>query len=71
MKYVSFSSLTSDDIHVWQTLIFQSACLLLRVDDIVSARRVQGGGGPGPSNLGSGPGAGDGDQDDGGMQPEM
>ncbi|KAM0755068.1 T-complex protein 1 subunit gamma [Meredithblackwellia eburnea MCA 4105] len=43
----------------------ESACLLLRVDDIVSAQRpkeAQGGGGPMPQ-----PGEGD----DGGMQPEM
>lgn len=47
----------------------ESACLLLRVDDIVSARRPKEAAGGAPQNMGSGPGMGDGD--DGGMQPEQ
>ncbi|GAA5872954.1 hypothetical protein JCM16303_006890 [Sporobolomyces ruberrimus] len=43
----------------------ESACLLLRVDDIVSAKRPQGENGPGVQSTAPG------DDGEGGMQPEM
>lgn len=45
----------------------ESACLILRVDDVVSAKR-RGGGGQGPSPLGGGPGEGEMPE---GMMPEQ
>ena len=45
----------------------ESACLLLRVDDIVSAKRPQQGGQGGVQNVGGGQG----EEGEGGMQPEM
>lgn len=49
----------------------QSACLLLRVDDIVSARRPkEGGSGGGVQNVGAGGDGGEGGEE-GGMVPEM
>lgn len=46
----------------------ESACLLLRVDDIVSAKRPKEGGQGGVQNVGGGGGGEDGEA---GMQPEM
>lgn len=51
MKEYGLMESAAVKVQIIKTAI-ESACLILRVDDILSARKRGGGGGPGPSPMG-------------------